>query len=550
MLNGQGVSAGRAAAPVLQLTTGVAEPLASARIAAPHRGPESARIAPAAARVAERLRELAEASDAETAAILDASALMALDPELVESAEAAVRDSGATAERAVWDAATAVVDVLATLGGGHAERAADVRDVRDRVVAELLGAPLEGVPRQRGTFVLVARDLGPADTATLNESGCVGLVTELGGPTSHTAIIARALGLPAIVGVAGATELADGDLVLIDGGTGFIDTAPTPDAVVAAVRHVPTPYVGNAATADGIRVPLLANVGGAADARAAAHANADGVGLFRTELGFLSRETPPSLAEQVAAYRSVLAAFAGKQVVARTLDAGADKPVPFVGLATELSGALGIRGLRVARRDPQLLDTQLAALAQAAEAERVHLEVMAPMVATLAETRDFAARARAAGIERVGITIETPAAALSAAELFAELDFVSIGTNDLTQYTMAADRHVAELVDLVDVWQPGVLRLIALIGAAGRAAGKPVGVCGEAASDPLLAPVLVGFGATNLSMNARALGEVAAALAAVDSDTCRRAAEAAAAASDPEAARAAAAEVLGAPGSA
>ncbi|WP_244632451.1 putative PEP-binding protein [Microbacterium sp. Se63.02b] len=264
-----------------------------------------------------------------------------------------------------------------------------------------------------------------------------------------------------------------------------------------------------------------------------------GVGLFRTEFCFLDRTDAPSVAEQTAAYRGVLAAFPGRRVVVRTLDAGSDKPLPFANAEQEENPALGVRGLRIARRNPALLDDQLHALAAAADAESAEIEVMAPMVATVDEAAAFAERCRAAGLERVGIMIETPAAALLAAELFQVVDFVSLGTNDLAQYTLAADRQLADLADLNDPWQPAVLRLIGAVGEAGRAAGKPVGVCGEAGGDPALAPVLVGLGVTSLSMTSRSLGRVAAALDAVTEEECRRAAKAALGAPTAAAARAA-----------
>ncbi len=544
MLTGQGVSPGRAAAPAVRLVARLPEPTAAAHVEPEHRLLEATRIQSAAEQVAERFRALAAEADAETAAILETSALMALDPELVGTAQAAVHDEGRTAERAVWEAANGFAELLAGLGGMMGERAADVRDVRDRLVAELLGVDMPGVPRREEPFVLVADDLAPADTVSLGSSACVGIVTRLGGATSHSAIVARALGLPAVVGVAGIDEIEEGAVVLVDGATGLVDTDPAPEDVASAVHSAPTPYAGTAATADGRRVTLRANVGGAVDARAAAEAHAEGAGLFRTEFCFLDRPEAPGLDEQIAAYRAVLAAFPGQPVVARTLDAASDKRLPFVEPARAGDEALGIRGIRIARRHPELLAVQLAALAAAAEEEGVDLRVMAPMVSTLDEVRSFAVAARAAGIREVGVTVETPAAAAMAPELFAELDFVSIGTNDLAQYTMAADRQASALADLVDVWQPAVLRLIALVGIAGRAAGKTVAVCGEAAGDPALAPVLVGLGATELSMSARALGDVAAALAAVTGDACRTAAAAASGASTAAEARAAAAAIL------
>nr|WP_231880315.1 putative PEP-binding protein [Microbacterium sp. H83] len=283
---------------------------------------------------------------------------------------------------------------------------------------------------------------------------------------------------------------------------------------------------------------------GPAEAEVAAAAGAEGVGLFRTEFCFLDRVDAPSVDEQVAAYRGVLAAFPGRRVVVRTLDAGSDKPLPFANADAEQNPALGVRGLRIARRSPALLDGQLRALAIAAEAESALVDVMAPMVATVDEARDFAASARSVGLTSVGVMIETPSAALLASEMLEVVDFVSLGTNDLAQYTLAADRQLAELGELNDPWQPAVLRLIGAVGDAGRARDLPVGVCGEAAADPALAPVLVGLGVTSLSMTPRALGRVAAALEAVTEAQCRAAAEAVRKAATAADARAAAAAVL------
>lgn len=545
VLRGRGVSAGRAAAPVAVLASPIPEPAADAVVPEDAREAEAARIGPAAAAVVDRLTARAAQAVGEAKDILEATALMAGDPELADGAAALVRSTGVTAARGVWEAAGGHEQLLLSLGGRMAERAADVRDVRDRIIAELLGLQVPGVPDRAEPFVLVARDLAPADTATLGSGACVALVTELGGPTSHTAIIARSLGLPAVVGVAGATALPADAIVLVDGDAGTVDPNPSDDALQAAAAGATTlVFDGRGVLADGTGIPLLANVGTADDAVAAAAAAAEGVGLFRTEFCFLDRTVAPTVAEQVAAYRGVLAPFAGRKVVVRTLDAGSDKPLPFANADEEENPALGVRGLRIARRNPALLDDQLAALAEAAAAERAHVEVMAPMVATVDEAAEFAARARAAGLQRVGVMIEIPSAALLAAELFQVVDFVSLGTNDLTQYTMAADRLLGDLADLGDAWQPAVLRLIAAVGEAGRAAGKPVGVCGEAGGDPAIAPVLVGLGVTSLSMTPRALGAVAGRLAGLGIDDCRRAAAAAIAAPTADAARAAATAAL------
>ncbi|GAB6856843.1 phosphoenolpyruvate--protein phosphotransferase [Microbacterium xylanilyticum] len=542
-LTGLGVSPGVAVAPVAQLGAAIAEPPAADRLPGDRREAEAARIAPAAAEVAAALRADAARADGEAAQILEATALLAEDPELGSAAAARVRAEGVPADRAVWDEAEAQAQLLRGLGGRMAERVSDVHSVRDRIVARLTGREVPGIPDRADPFVLVARDLAPAETAALGRSRCVALVTEEGGPTSHTAILARALGLPAVVGAAGATGIAVGTVVLVDGEAGVVQLDPPEQRRAAASETVPA-FDGAGALADGTPVPLLANVGGAAEARAAAEAHAQGIGLFRTEFCFLDRATEPTVAEQTDAYRGVLAPFSGRKVVVRTLDAGSDKPLPFATAVDEENPALGVRGLRVAQAHPALLAHQLAAIAAAAAEERADVEVMAPMVATVDEARDFVAACRSAGISRAGIMIETPAAALLAAELLDVVDFVSLGTNDLTQYTMAADRLSAPLGALNDPWQPAVLRLIGTVGAAGRTLGKPVGVCGEAGGDPAIAPVLVGLGVTSLSMTARSVPRVAARLRTVTAEDCRRAASAALGAATAAEARTAVAAAL------
>lgn len=546
VLRGRGVSGGRVAAPAVILAAPLDEPDASAVVAPADRESEVSAIEWAAVAVADQLRARTSTATGEARAILDASRLLASDPELVAEASALVRIKGRTAARAVWETAVSHEQGLAALGGRMAERAADIRDVRDRIVAEILEVDVPGVPEREEPFVLVAVDLAPADTAALEGGSCVGLVTEQGGPTSHTAIIARSLGIPAVVGVAGATGIAPDAVVLVDGDRGTAEVEPDPvRADAARAESVVVPFDGEGVLADGKRIRLLANVGGAAEAVAAAAAGAEGIGLFRTEFCFLDRVDAPSIDEQVAAYRGVLAAFPGRRVVVRTLDAGSDKPLPFANADHEDNPALGVRGLRIARRSPALLDDQLRALARAAEAESAVVEVMAPMVATVDEARAFAESARAVGLMTVGVMIETPSAALLASEMLEVVDFVSLGTNDLAQYTLAADRLLAELGELNDPWQPAVLRLIGAVGAAGRTWDLPVGVCGEAAADPSLAPVLVGLGVTSLSMTPRALGRVAAALEAVTEAQCRAAAEAVLKAATTADARAAAVALLG-----
>ncbi len=288
---------------------------------------------------------------------------------------------------------------------------------------------------------------------------------------------------------------------------------------------------------------VLANVQDGAGAQAAAAAHAEGVGLLRTELAFLGHSEEPSVEEQAQGYAGVFEAFPGAKVVVRTLDAGSDKPLAFATPADEANPALGVRGLRTTRLNPGILTRQLDAVKQAAEATGAAPWVMAPMVSTVAEAADFAAAVRERGMVP-GVMVEVPSVALLADRFLQHLDFLSIGTNDLSQYTLAADRLSGDLADLTDPWQPALLRMVQLTAEAGQRVGKPVGVCGEAAADPLLACVLVGLGITSLSCAASSVAGVGAKLGTVTLDTCRRAAEAALAADDPQSARAAVREVL------
>jgi phosphotransferase system enzyme I (PtsI) len=540
-----GVSAGRVIGPVAVLVHAIAEPSATAIMAPPARAAAAAIVADALHATAQAYRRRADETAGHRAEVLVATAAIADDEVLRQSAVLAVRERGLTPERAVWESIGRLAEEYRAAGGELLDRITDLDDVRDRAIAAITGVEPPGLPERRDPYILVADDLAPADTVTLDPARCLALVTEQGGPTSHTAIIARELGLPAVVGVPGATLIADGTLVLVDGDTGEVIVQPGPaeQATATGVITLP-PFIGPGRTADGHRVVLSANVGAPREISRAVERGAEGVGLFRTEFCFLDRADEPSIAEQVAAYREVFAAFPEQRVIVRTLDAGSDKPLPFFTPIHEPNPVLGLRGVRTAIRDPGVLDRQLQAIAEAAALERVDVAVMAPMIATLAETREFASRARTAGIASVGIMLETPAAAITAAELCAEVDFLSVGTNDLSQYTMAADRMSAALAALADPWQPALLRMIRLVGEAAEASGTPMGLCGEAAADPDFAAVLVGLGATSLSMVARAIPTVGARLAGVTLAQCREAAAAACAAPDPAAARAAARAAL------
>ena len=540
-LHGVGVSPGHAAGPVVRVAEPLPEPAAGPAAADP--AAEAARIAPAAKLVAARLDAAAEAATGPGREVLEATAMMASDPALVSAAEQLVTGQNLPAARAVYDAAETFSAALAAAGGYLAERVRDIADVRDRLIAELLGAPAPGVPPLSGPSILIARDLAPADTAGLDPALVLALVTEEGGPTSHTAILARALGIPAVVACAGVLDVqADG--LEIDGDTGEVTVQTGEIKIHAADAAGSADWNGIGQTADGHQVKVLANVGNPADARAGADAGAEGVGLFRTEFSYLSAETEPSEEAQREAYAQVLAPFHGKPVVVRTLDAGADKPLKFLNPDPEPNPALGVRGLRVARNRVGLIDRQLAAIAAAAADTGAEVSVMAPMVATAEEAAWFVARARAAGISRAGVMIEIPAAALTAHEIFEAVDFVSLGTNDLAQYVFAADRQVGAVAALNDPWQPALLRLIQLVGQAATAAGKPAGVCGEAAADPNLACVLTGLGVTSLSMNAPAIRRVGATLSANTLSACQTAAQQALSAATPAVAKQAARAAL------
>ena len=550
VLRGVPVVAGVAYAPVIRPgRTPVMDGVESLPdVDEPERPAESARFTAAAAAVADRLRERAQLATGAASEVLAATAGLAQDRAWLAAAEKRIAE-GSPAIRATSQAVAQFIDRFTQIGGVMAERVTDLRDIRDRVVAELSGLPEPGVPRPTRPAILCAEDLAPADTAGLDPNVIVGLATTLGGPISHTAIIARQLGIPCVVAVDGLDDVAAGAMVLVDGTVGTVTVAPDESAANAAVeaarRHAQllADWSGPGGTADSHTVALLANVQDVAAARAARQTPAEGVGLFRTELCFLDRDTEPSVDEQTQIYAEVLQAFSAMKVAIRTLDAGSDKPLKFVRHHDEANPALGVRGFRIAERNPGLLERQLEAIAAAGAATGTSPWVMAPMIATPDEAKSFASLARSHGLTP-GVMIEVPAAALLADKVLAHVDFLSIGTNDLAQYTMAADRTSAELATLTDPWQPAVLALVAATARCGAVAGKPVGVCGEAAADPLLACVLAGLGVTSLSAAAGALRGVGAKLGSVTLQQCRDAAAAVLATVSPAAARAAARKAL------
>lgn len=541
-LRGVGIGLGVAQGPVAHMAARLAPPSDARSARTPDE--EKAAVAEAVSAVAAELNARGERAGGSAQDVLEAQAMMAEDPTLLEGVHAEI-DGGATGEYAVHRAFAAFAEQLKALGGYLGERAADLADVAQRVIAHLRGVPAPGVPEPGHPFVLVAEDLAPADTALLDLDQVLAVVTTEGGPTSHTAILAREKGIVAVVGT-GEIDLSDGQTVIVDAENDVVIADPTEDQLAdAAARAEARANAAQApltpgALADGTPVPLLANLGSPDGAAEALEKGAEGVGLFRTEFLFLSSEEAPSVESQKESYRRMLETFAGKKVVVRVLDAGADKPLPFLTDADEENPALGRRGIRALQHRENVLRDQLTALAQADAETDADLWVMAPMIATVDETASFTQLAKELGLKTVGVMVEVPSAALLADRILETADFASIGTNDLVQYTMAADRLLGTVAHLQSPWHPAALRLIKATADGGAANGKPVGVCGEAAADPLLAVVLVGLGVSTLSMSPSALADVRAELTRHTIDDARRIAEAAIAAGNADDARAAA----------
>ena len=526
VIKGVGIGRGVTVGPVIRMAAALPEPSDAPRADSVSAESEIERVTKSLALVnADLNRRAEEAANGDEGAkqaapILQAIAMFASDPALAQSINTLI-EQGKTAERAVLEGFGAVEEMFKAIGGYQGERAADLHDVGQRVIADLMGVPAPGVPVSDTPFVLVAEDLSPADTAGLDLDKTLAIVTSQGGPTSHTAILARARGIVAVVSAAGADDLKNGETVIVNAAESTITTEPSDEQVAAAeaakakaakakeLRGKP------GATKDGYHIPLLANVGKPSDGKTALEYGAEGVGLFRSEFLFIGNAEPPSVEEQTKAYAELLAQFPGKKVVIRMLDAGADKPLPFLTPEDEPNPALGLRGLRTLRTHMNVLEGQLKALAAADAQTDADLWVMAPMVADAHEAAYFVKLGKSFGLKKVGVMAEVPSIALMADQVAKVADFVSIGTNDLTQYTLAADRTLGSVANYQTAWHPAVLRAIKLIADAGNANGMPVGVCGEAAADPDLAVVLTGIGVNSLSMTPVALDDVRAELAGV-----------------------------------
>jgi phosphocarrier protein FPr len=419
--------------------------------------------------------------------------------------------------------------------------------VGHKVLRVLTGVADDASALPNELVILIAEDLAPSDTAALDPNRVLGFCTAIGGTNSHSAILARALGLPAIVGAgAGVLALKNGTQAILNGATGTLTLDPDPEALTAARNLREELQIRRAAelraaqepatTQDGHQVEVVANIGSVADAKQALGFGAEGVGLLRSEFLFLGRADPPAETEQFKVYRDIAVALEGHPVIIRTLDVGGDKPLPYVPMPAEENPFLGVRGIRLCLGRPELLRTQIRAILRAAEFGR--LRIMFPMVANVAEfsaarqiVAEVQAELKGPAVE-LGIMIEVPAAALLADIFAKEVDFFSIGTNDLTQYTLAMDRGHPQLSAQADGLHPAVLRLIDKTVRASHAAGKWTGICGELGADPQAVPVLVGLGVDELSVSVPAIPAVKAQIRSLSFSTAQRlAAEALACAS-------------------
>jgi len=468
------------------------------------------------------------------AGILQAQALMLDDPALLDGASSLIR-KGRPADAAVAETMAPFAEMLrASDDEVFKARAADLEDVVEQLRRALHGVS-DMPPPPATPSIVVARDLAPSQTAGLDRTLVVGFATEQGTATAHTAILARALGLPAVVGIAGLVDaVADGQSVLLDGDRGTLVIDPSP----GSVAHVagPKPLVTDAApavTKDGRRIDVGCNAANLEDAQRAAAAGADGIGLLRSEFLFLGSDRLPTEEEQVAMLEQVMAAMAPRPVILRTLDVGADKPLPALPQPAEANPALGVRGLRLQLlRRPELLMDQLRAALRIAAG--YPLRLMFPMVSTVDEVRQVKLLLEKARRElnasrrmEVGIMVEVPAAAVTADVLAKEVDFFSLGTNDLTQYLFAADRTNPDLASLADSLHPALLRVIDQVVRAAHSEGRWVGVCGEMASDLGAVPLLIGLGVDELSVHPPLVARIKASVRGLEAAECARVARAA-----------------------
>jgi phosphocarrier protein FPr/phosphocarrier protein len=498
---------------------------------------ERAAFDTALATVTTRLAAKSATATGTERAILSAHTALLDDPTLTDAAHAAIAQ-GDSAAYAWRTAIRAQADALKATGDARlAERADDMLDLERQVLRALAGEDLdERLSFPPGT-ILLADDLLPSHLLGLDTASIVGFCVERGGPTSHVAILAATMGLPALVAVGPAlAEIAAGTPLILDAGAGLLHVAPdaetqaTAQTAFDAQTERRRAALANAArecrTQDGVRIEAFANLGSADDADAAVRNGAEGCGLLRTEFLFLERDSAPSVEEQTADYQRIADTLDGRPLIVRLLDIGGDKPAPYLPIAAEENPALGLRGIRVGLAHPEMLDAQLRAILAVRPAGQCR--IMVPMIASLAELRAVRTALDAAAVATghtdpiaLGIMIETPAAAVTADLLASEADFLSIGTNDLTQYALAMDRGNPAVASDLDGLHPAVLRLIARTCEGGAVHGKWTGVCGGLASDPLAVPILIGLGVTELSSAPALVPEIKALVATLTIDACR-----------------------------
>ena len=473
----------------------------------------------------ELIKETALKNLGEEAQVFEAHLMVLSDPELVGQVKDAITSQKVNAEHALKEVSDMFISIFAGMEDNPymQERAADIRDVSKRILANLLGVKIPSPATIKDEVVVVAGDLTPSDTAQLNRKYVKAFVTDIGGRTSHSAIMARSLEIPAIVGTKEITSLAkDGDLIIIDGLSGDVFLNPSED-VVAEYRAKAEVFAAQQAeweklkdadtfTKDGHQVELAANIGTPKDLEGVIHNGAEGVGLYRTEFLYMDSHDMPTEEDQFEAYKAVLEGMNGKPVVVRTMDIGGDKELPYLPLPHEMNPFLGYRAIRISLNEPEMFRTQLRALLRASVYGK--LRIMFPMIATLNDFRgakalllEEKAKLVAEGVAvsddiQVGIMIEIPAAAVLAHQFAKEVDFFSIGTNDLIQYTMAADRMNERVSYLYQPYNPSILTLIKHVIDSAHKEGKWAGMCGEMAGDQTAVPLLVGLGLDEFSMSA------------------------------------------------
>ncbi|PCF87456.1 phosphoenolpyruvate--protein phosphotransferase [Staphylococcus intermedius] len=464
---------------------------------------------------------------ADKAAIFDAHLLVLDDPELIQPIEEKIKNESASAPQALTEGTQGFITIFESMDNEYMkERAADIRDVSKRVLAHILGVELPNPSIIDESVIIVAHDLTPSDTAQLNKQYVQGFVTNIGGRTSHSAIMSRSLEIPAVVGTKSISEsVQQGDMVIVDGLTGDVIVNPSDDEIKAYQHKRESFFADREAlkqlrdepskTLDGHEVELAANIGTPNDLEGVHNNGAEGIGLYRTEFLYMGRDNMPTEDEQFEAYKKVLESMEGKRVVVRTLDIGGDKELPYLNLPEEMNPFLGYRAIRLCLDQPEIFRPQLRALLRASAYGK--LNIMFPMVATIQEFRDAKAllleekeNLKQEGVEvsddiELGIMVEIPATAALADVFAKEVDFFSIGTNDLIQYTMAADRMSERVSYLYQPYNPSILRLIKQVIDASHQEGKWTGMCGEMAGDETAIPLLIGLGLDEFSMSATSI---------------------------------------------